>query len=442
MNTVLLADPRPETETELISYSYSYPHKSSYRPLHPPQPLEDVWKYERRENLALYVHLPFCEMRCGFCNLFTQSQPEDEVVEAYLRTLRRQMHVVRDRVGTVGFEQFAIGGGTPTYLSASELAGLLADVEDTFRLRIADLHTSVETSPSTATPERLAVLAAFGVERVSLGIQSLQASDLARMGRPQQTAEVFRALKALRAAQFPILNVDLIYGGPLQTVESWVRTLDAVLEFSPEELFLYPLYVRPGTGLARVGRSAAEHRGDLYRAGRERLLSHGYNQVSLRCFRRTQSTRSAARYTCQSDGMIGLGCGARSYTRSLHYGTRFATTQAGVRAILRDWIQQPDVALGQATHGVFLNPEEERRRFVILSLLQVEGLARVEYTDQFGSTPEEDLPELAELRHRGWLVNGNERLLLTDEGLQHSDSVGPMLYSEAVRTRLREFVRL
>ena len=239
-------------DQELVSYSYSYPHKSSYRSLDPPIPLDQVWKHEPRDQLALYIHVPFCDMRCGFCNLFTQSQPLAEFVDAYLATLRRQMRVVRDQVGPSTFRLFAVGGGTPTWLSGTQLACLLGEVERTFGFTIRSVPTSVETSPSTATRDRLQALAAFGVERISLGIQSFDAAELGRIGRPQRPHDVHRALAAIREARFSILNIDLIYGDPQQTVGGWLRSLDEALAYAPEEIYLYPLYVRPETGLGQI----------------------------------------------------------------------------------------------------------------------------------------------------------------------------------------------
>lgn len=440
----------------LISYAYSYPHKSSYRRFDPPIPLDEAWRDEDVSRLSLYVHIPFCEMRCGFCNLFTQSQPDDDVVDAYLDTLDRQMQVVRSRIPEVRFSQVAIGGGTPTYLSTARMTRLLEQVERTIGGALRDLSCSVETSPATATPDRLQTLADFGVERISLGVQSFLDEESRRIGRPQRARDVDVAIDAIRDRGFPVFNLDLIYGDPEQSRSSWMSSLREALRCQPEELYLYPLYVRPGTGLAQIGRDAPKHRVELYRAARDELLQDGYEQVSLRCFRRAYRPAPRAGhgayvphadsscpsdYRCQRDGMIGLGCGARSYTRRLHYGTRFAVTQAGVRAILREWIPQPTADLALATHGVRLSREEQMRRFAILSLLQAEGLSLNEYQRQFESDPLVDLPELIPFLDRGWVVQVDGHLRLTSDGMERSDEIGPALYSQTVRSRLREFVQ-
>jgi oxygen-independent coproporphyrinogen-3 oxidase len=438
MTSVATLPPQAE---ELRAYAYSYPHKSSYRRLSPPVALCDVWRGEDARNLSLYVHVPFCEMRCGFCNLFTQSQPTHAIVEAYLDTLLRQMTVVREAVPSATFSQCAVGGGTPTYLSAVQMERLFSAMERSFGVTIASLPTSVETSPLTATKEQLAVLKGFGVQRISMGVQSFVPREAQSFGRPQQFEQVHRALEAIRELDFPVLNIDLIYGGPEQTTQSLLQSLIEAMRFEPDELYLYPLYVRPGTGLGRVARETVPHRYDLYRSSRDFLLEQGYQQQSLRCFRWPDAKVSSS-YTCQRDGMIGLGCGARSYTRGLHYATQFAVSQAGIRAILASWIQQSDHELSLATHGIRLSSDEQRRRFLIMSLLQREGMQLVEYENIFQSSPFDDIRDLQELQHRGWLdASTPGTLKMTEAGLANSDIAGPLLYSPSVRRCLEEFTR-
>lgn len=436
--TVLTATPA-SADNELATYAYSYPHKSSYRPFTPPRPWHEIWCDEPREQIALYMHIPFCEARCGFCNLFARSQPDDDQVEAYLGTLQRQIEVIRERLGPLGIRSLALGGGTPTWLTTSQLSSLFNILEQKLEFTVQRTPTSVETSPATATSDRLETLAEFGVERISLGVQAFDNPTLGQLGRPQSSEAVHRALDAIRSAGFPILNIDLIYGTPEQTAADWMRSLSTAMRWRPEELYLYPLYTRPETGLARLGR-VAETRSDLYRLAREFLREQGYQQSSLRCFRLARLGPGSDE-GCLREGMIGLGCGARSYTQNTHHATRFAVTQAGVRTILDDWIRQTDTELGFATHGYDLDHDEQRRRFLILSLLRVEGLATDEYVARFNTSPEHDFPLLADLRRRGWLCDGDGQLVLTEEGIEHSDLIGPLFYSPVVRTRLREFVQ-
>ncbi|GLY26142.1 STM4012 family radical SAM protein [Micromonospora sp. NBRC 101691] len=422
-------------------YLYAYPHKTAYRPLRPRPALREVWAAQPRDALFLYLHLPFCEMRCGFCNLFTRANPPVEQVSAYLRQLRRQAGRVRDALGDARFVRAAFGGGTPTYLEAGELAELFDIAEETAGGPLAGLPISVETSPATATPDRLAVLAERGVTRVSIGVQSFLDVESRAAGRPQRRAEVDRALDTIRAAGTPVLNLDLIYGIDGQTAETWRTSLETALTWRPEELYLYPLYVRPLTGLGRRAHTRADwdaERLARYTEAVELLGAAGYRQESMRQFRRADvPTPEGPDYCCQDDGMVGLGCGARSYTTALHYSFDYAVAVSEVRAVLDDYLARPADDFDHAEVGYHLDAAEQRRRWLIQSLLRAEGVDPGAYRKRFGSAPADDFPELAELTRRGWATDDGTRL--TAAGLARSDAIGSWLVSAPVRQAMNGY---
>jgi oxygen-independent coproporphyrinogen-3 oxidase len=416
-------------------YLYAYPHKTAYRPLRPRPSLSDVWEAEDKSSLFLYVHIPFCEMRCGFCNLFTRSLPPAQQVAAYLKQLARQTEVVAAATGPVRYARAAVGGGTPTYLGPDELAELFAI------LRLAPgIPISVETSPATATADRLEVLAAQGVHRVSMGVQSFLDAEAHSAGRPQKRAQVDKALENLRAAAFPVLNVDLIYGIPGQSAQTWAGSLRTTLTWRPEEIYLYPLYVRPLTGLSRRYGDTDDPEWDalrlrLYRLGRDYLQENGYRQLSMRQFRRADvPDRDGPDYCCQDDGMIGLGCGARSYTRELHYSFDYAVGIGEVRGIIDDYLARPPADFAYAEHGFRLDAAEQRLRWLLKSLLRAQGADAGAYASRFGSFIIRDFPHLTELEKRDWI--DLDQVRLTGEGLAHSDSIGPWLVSDQVIARM------
>lgn len=454
-------------ESPYQGYTYSYPHKTAYRVFDQPVALSDLWATEKQSSLFLYLHVPFCEHRCGFCNLFTQANPEAGLTQRYLRQISDEASLVRRSLDSnATFGQLAIGGGTPTFLSARELETLLK-ICQTMGADGTSIPVSVEVSPATVDDEKLSMLAEFETDRVSIGIQSFDEAEAHRLGRPQKRHDVEFALSEIRRHRFPILNIDLIYGGEGQSTEQWMKCVQEALRWKPEELYLYPLYVRPLTGLGRLERSWDDQRLEAYRAAREFLLASEYEQVSMRMFRRLktdqgesshQSCRdqeSAAtgiqragvasdskpdpQYRCQSDGMIGLGCGARSYTASLHYSTEFAVGRQGVRSILMDYLNRPVDSFSMARYGFRLSIEEQRRRFLILGLLQTSGLKRSEYRGRFGCEVLEHFPELAALNEAGLIETKDETICLTEPGLERSDAIGPWLYSEPVQSLMKDF---
>lgn len=429
----------PREETPYGAYLYSYPHKTAYRPLDSPVALGSLWAGQKRDALSLYVHVPFCESRCGYCNLFSAARPDASLVDAYVGAVARQARVVRGALGEAGFARFAIGGGTPTFLSARALEILLDAAERTMGADLRRIPGSVEVSPATADGEKLRLLRSRGVTRVSIGVQSFVDAEVGAVQRSQRRAEAEQAIERIRAEGFPTLNVDLIYGLPGQDEGTWAASLQAALRFAPEEIYLYPLYVRPLTSLGRSSRRWDDVRLALYRAGREVLLSRGYRQQSMRMFRLQSAAEEAAPiYRCQDDGMIGLGTGARSYTSALHYASVYAMGHDRVRSIIEEFVGSDDAAFGFARNGIWLDDEDQRRRFVILSLL-ADGVDLDAYRERFGAEALEDLPQLGELLEAGWVHRDTAALRLTEAGLERSDVIGPWLRSERVKRLMADY---
>ncbi len=430
--------------TPYDAYVYAYPHKTAYGPLEPVRRLEDVWRDEDNSALFLYVHVPFCEMRCGFCNLFTTPKPAGDVVTQYVEVLERQARrVARALGGGATFARFALGGGTPTLLDADALARVLDVAESVMGADVARIPGSVETSPETCSPARMKVLRDRGIDRVSIGVQSFVDSESSAVHRPQKSSEVVAALDAIRSAGFPVLNLDLIYGLPGQTIATWERSLRAALEWRPEELYLYPLYVRPVTTLSRRPRDWDDERLAMYRFARDLLVGEGYEQVSMRMFQRRPTNgdagSSAPVYCVQDDGMVGLGPGARSYTRRLHYSTEWAVSARGVREILGSWLRDDDEAFDVARWGFELDGDEQRRRWVAYSLFVEDRLDGATYRARFGADVLDDLPFLEELLVAGAASRTGDVIRLTPLGVERSDTIGPWLYSSNVRARMRAF---
>ena len=418
-------------------YSYAYPHKTAYRPLDPPAPLHEAWAPEDKENLFLYVHLPFCEMRCGFCNLFTSVQPGGDFVSATLNAIQRQSEIVANAIAPKKIAQAAFGGGTPSFLSVPELEQLFSHLMRLWPFQPAAIPVSFEMSPGTVTKEKLTFLKNIGIDRISLGIQSFAPEDLVSLKRPQRLSEVDSACRLIKSSNFNVFNIDLIYGNKGQDESRWKESLKAALTYEPEELYLYPLYVRKLTNLGRSGKRPAEHRRDLYRLGRDILLSAGYRQISMRLFRR-ENVKRHSDYCCQDDGMIGLGPGARSYTRALHYSTEYAVAQNGVRGIIEKFNACAAEQHAVADYGTGLNCEEQKLRHVIKSLLRVDGICLAHYRGAFATSPFEDFPHLRELFDLELADEKDDAIRLNEEGLAWSDTIGPWLYSEAVMSQMNQ----
>ncbi len=439
-------------QTPYQAYSYSYPHKAAYRRLPQAESLERLWGEQDRSALFAYIHVPFCALRCGFCNLFAMARPQPELVDRYVAQVVKQMRVLDRVLGERRFARFAIGGGTPTYLTPLQLETLLNGARDILGIDLHATPAGIEASPETVSPERLAVCRRMGIDRVSLGIQSFAANEMRSLARPQQNSVVQQAIGHIRDAGFATLNLDLIYGIAGQTVASLLASIDSALAFAPEELYLYPLYVRAQTGLGKMAQRKGatsfdpvllaqdgDSRLDLYQAARDHLRACGYVQVSMRMFRAPHAPQQdGPLYCCQNDGMVGLGAGARAYTQRLHYSTDYAVDRRATIDIIDAYLALDEAGFARAEHGFALGPQEQRRRYVIQSLLTDPGLDLAAYAARFGTDCMQDLPQLLELDQLDLLEPGAGVLRLNQRGYAYADTIGPWLASDEVRALMAD----
>jgi oxygen-independent coproporphyrinogen-3 oxidase len=418
-------------------YAYSYPHKHSYRRLNNLS-LSSLWQEEKKDALFLYVHLPFCEMRCGFCNLFTIANPQNNMVDAYLQTLEQEAAAIKNLVTPQSFGQLAVGGGTPSFLQPHQLEKLFTIIRK-LGGKPEQMPSSFEVSPATVTREKLRLLNEQGIDRISMGVQSFLEPEIKALGRPQKNNEVYAALDLLKQYPFATINLDLIYGAYGQTLSSWLHSVQEVIRHEVEEVFMYPLYVRPLTGITKLNQQSADNRFLFYREAKQMLLASGYRQVSMRMFRKenTPYKQAARSYSCQEDGMIGLGAGARSYTRLVHYSSEYAVARQNIRSIIEKYIAKSH--FNEVDYGIELNKEEQQRRFVIKSVLHGTGLDVNRYQTLYGHDVLQQYPLLQELLTADMAFIQNGIFLLTENGLDYSDAIGPALYSADIKQLITEF---
>lgn len=424
------------------SYLYSYPHKTAYRDIQPAQSLEQLWEQDQTDYHFLYMHIPFCGARCGFCNLFTLPDRRTDAHEQYVDALERQAKQwapwFKDKI----FSRFAIGGGTPTLLEASQLNRLFDIAEGVMGLNPSQASISVETSPETVTEARMRILKDRQVDRVSMGIQSFIDEEAAAIYRPQNPRIAEEALAILKEYSFPLLNLDLIYGLPGQTEDTWLYSLERAISYEPGEIFIYPLYTRENTILKpeQMRQQGTDIRLTLYHIARERLEAAGYVQYSMRRFAKAtpETHKQILPFSCQEEGMAGLGCGARSYTRSIHYASHYGVSVAATRSIIADYVAAE--RYDQADYGFILKEEEQKRRFILKALLHREGLEIAAYKQRFGTDAMQEYSDINELMSIGLAVEQNGILQLTTLGMAYSDAIGDEFISDEIRELMEGYV--
>ncbi len=429
-----------------IQYMYSYPHKTAYGPLKGII-LKDYIPVLAGSGHGPYLHIPFCRTKCGYCNLFSVTGQESGAIDRYLDAVEAQSEQYGELLvpyETV-FSDITIGGGTPLLLSEQQLERTFSIMKRHFKFS-SDCGLTIETAPNQTEEGKLEALKRAGVTRVSIGIQSFSEEELRTLHRNHSAARAEKALELLKTFQFPCVNVDLIYGIPGQTVKSLIQSLKKALFFEPDEIFLYPLYIKHGAGLERnLGGGMVlkpELTFNLYKAASRFLKEEGFRQDSMRRFVRQKERRGYLE--CGFGTSLALGCGGRSYLGKLHFCSPYAVTKEECLARLKEFESTLDFS--QVTNGILLSEEEQRRRYVIRHLLIHPGLALERYRGYFGSEAQADFPLLKlwlEKRYVKKLIRGTEQYLdLTETGMGLSDYLGPQLISWQVRKRMEEWEEL
>ena len=249
--------------------------------------------YFENSPLGLYVHVPFCASACDYC-AFYHEPPQRARVEAWLNGIARESELVPLPRRA---ETFFLGGGTPGILSANDFEKL-GEILLRANGGIAPSEWSVELAPSAVKPDKLAVLRALGVNRISLGVQSLDAETLEILGRRHAPKKIFEAFDAIRAAGFENVNLDLIFAVPGEKKSRWDADLRTALALAPEHISTYCLMLEPGAPLlARLEKSgnfdaaekSPEREAELYLHTWSVLESAGYRQYEVANFAKTNS---------------------------------------------------------------------------------------------------------------------------------------------------------
>ncbi|MBI2238011.1 MAG: radical SAM protein, partial [Actinobacteria bacterium] len=200
-------------------------------------------------SAGVYVHVPFCLTRCGYCD-FNAYAGLGHLADRYVAALRMEADLAAPAWADERVASVFLGGGTPTTLAAEDLAGLLMDLRRRFDAA-PDAEVTIEANPDTVDVAKLEALLAAGYGRLSMGAQSFDAAVLAALERVHSPDAVRRAFGAARAAGYADVNLDLIYGANGETLASWKRTLEETAALGPEHLSAYALTIEPATPLGR-----------------------------------------------------------------------------------------------------------------------------------------------------------------------------------------------
>ncbi len=371
-------------------------------------------------EIGLYIHVPLCRQRCHFCAFYLEIATPART-EAFLSALIRELALYgrQHLLGQRALRSIYFGGGTPTTIPARQLAGLLAQIRDTFPVS-PDIEVTIEAHPATVTSADLSMLAEAGFNRLSLGAESMAPQDLIPIGRPGTVTETEQAVENAKAAGFSNISLDLMYGLPGQSLASWIRTVESLITLNPTHISCYALTVEDHTKLAQdIAKGLVPAPDDtlqivMEEAAETILASAGFTRYEISNYARPgYACRHNLLYWTDGD-YLGLGPSAQSYVGGCRFGN-IADLNAYTGRLQDN--QLP------VNERLTLSEEEQRRDALIFGLRLLNGVPN---SVAAGDPGQRDL--LAQLAVKGLIVNEGQRIRLTPQGRRFADSVAADLF--------------
>ncbi|OJW25436.1 MAG: coproporphyrinogen III oxidase [Rhodospirillales bacterium 69-11] len=375
------------------------------------------------EPLALYIHWPFCLAKCPYCDF--NSHVRDRIPQTRFReALRRELAWEAARIGRRPLLSVFFGGGTPSLMEPETVAALLADARNWFD-PAPDLEVTLEANPTSVEAARLRDFHAAGINRLSLGVQSLDPEALRLLGREHSVAQARAALELARAT-FPRLSFDLIYARPGQTEANWRDELRDALAMAADHLSLYQLTIEPGTRFETLHRRGEivlpeeDLSARLYEVTGEEAARVGLLPYEVSNYARpgAESRHNLVYWRYQDYAGIGPGAHGR------------LTLDGRLTAIRRHrapepWADRVEAAGHGTTEETPLSPEERAREALLMGLRLTEGVAAERFHRRTGRTIAESLdPEvLARAEAEDYLAWDGDRLVATAEGRLRLDAL-------------------
>ena len=372
------------------------------------------------QPLELYIHIPFCVKKCAYCDFLSGPAGEKEKAE-YVKMLVDEIRNCPDTVQNYRVISIFFGGGTPSLLTGEQIGRLMDTVREIFTLD-EDAEITMEMNPGTVTEEKLRKYRQAGVNRLSIGLQSVNDEELRLLGRIHTYEEFREAYHLARANGFSNINVDLISAIPGQTVESWRRTLEQVMALSPEHISAYSLILEEGTTFykkyvedeAKEGPKLPDEDAEreMYHRTREFLKDRGYERYEISNYARPgmECRHNLGYWTGVS--YLGLGLGASSYVN----GCRFCNE--------RDLGIYLGEKPGKRLDQEILTKKDMEEEFFYVGLRLVQGVSLKEFEERFGERAQDVYPGLMErLEKEGAAVLSDGRFRLTDYGMDVSNYV-------------------
>jgi oxygen-independent coproporphyrinogen-3 oxidase len=369
---------------------------------------------------SVYIHVPFCAHRCGYCN-FTLVAGRLDLAEPYLAAIERELTGIAEPRQPHPVDTLFFGGGTPTQLSPSQLVKLI-EVVLRWHSPVAGYEFSVEANPADVSPDLVHLLARHGVTRISLGAQSFQSAKLRILERDHQPDDIRRAATLIHESGLQ-LALDLIFGVPGETTADWQADLDAALALEPDHVSTYGLTFERGTTFwnrlshGQLARAEEDLERSLYLRAIEQLSAAGLEHYEVSNFaRRGRRCRHNEAYW-SGEQYDAAGPGATRYVAGVRETNHRSTTT---------YLKRIQAGQSPVAEREQLGPEDRARELLVFGMRRMAGVQRGWFAARSGFTIDELIsPALSRYVDLGMLEDTGTTIRLTREGLLVSDAIWP-----------------
>ena len=385
-------------------------------------------------KISIYIHIPFCIRKCLYCD-FLSAPSTPDCIEQYVRALEAEIRFSPDLNGLtaaqipddpeIQVDTVFLGGGTPSLLTPDQLERILTAVRESYRVQDG-AEISMEVNPGTADLERLQAYRGAGINRLSIGVQSVDDAELALLGRIHRAGQAEKIFREARRAGFDNINIDLMSALPGQTADKWEQNLRIVCEWGPDHISAYSLIIEEGTPFAEMELPllpSEEEDRLMYHRTQTVLAEYGYQRYEISNYARPGR---ACRHNCgywTGHEYLGLGLGASS----LIGDRRFKVTASmpeylrRIRLAASGEIKDPAHYYEEIQQLTLRDRMEE---FMFLGLRMTEGVSEAEFRRRFGNPVDAVYgPLLARHTDGGLLERTGDRIRLTEKGLDLANYV-------------------
>ncbi|KUR62344.1 radical SAM family heme chaperone HemW [Bacillus safensis] len=362
---------------------------------------------------AAYIHIPFCEHICHYCDFnkfFIKTQPVDE----YLAALEKEMQHTIEQKGEQELKTIFIGGGTPTSLTVSQLDKLMNSIHRVLKPTKNLIEFAVEANPDELSLEKLHVLKEAGVNRLSFGVQTFEDDLLKKIGRVHQKKDVLTSFERARAVGFDNISLDLMFGLPHQEKHHVMNSLETAFSLGAEHYSVYSLIVEPKTvfyNLMQKGKlhlPPQEREAEMYELVMDEMERHGLKQYEISNYAKPGFESQHNLTYWSNEDYFGFGAGAHGYVDGVR------NVNAGPVKHYLELIDQTGFPYKE-THEVTKAEQIEEEMF--LGLRKIEGVKSADFQAKYGTAPEALFPTvLEELEEKGLIVKDDIGIRLTRKG--------------------------